>query len=221
MFTRRLQLGAATRPPRVTSSISFHHTLVDAYVFVGRYGTLLSFRFLFGSGSGDGSAMGSRQRVAVDVVLFREIRRQWRVQREWERGMKIIGISSPHHCSETPAPNITRMPSFTVLGTHLLAYRPFTWGCSSLWKQSLRARSQRALRKDRAASTVEPLLRAQQFQRLWKLRNEGTDSDVDRTRAKFLVASYIPRSTSTSPKLARFPRSLSRSFLPKRIQEQR
>jgi len=66
----------------------------------------------------------------------------------------------------------------------------------------------------------EPLLRAQQFQRLWKLRTEGTDSDVDRTSAKFLLTSYIPRSTSTSPKLARFPRSLSRFFLPKRVQEQ-
>jgi len=55
----------------------------------------------------------------------------------------------------------------------------------------------------------EPLLRAQQFQRLWKLRNEGTSSDVDRTSAKFLVASYIPRSTTTSPKLARFLRSFS------------
>jgi len=55
----------------------------------------------------------------------------------------------------------------------------------------------------------EPLLRAQQFLRPWKLRKEGTDSDVDRTSTKFLVASYIPRSTSTSPKLEGFPRSFS------------
>ena len=84
--------GGYTIAHRVTPSISFHHTLIDTYVFVGRYGTLLSCRFLFGSGSGDGSAMGSGQRGAADAVLFREIRRQRRVQREWERGTKIIGI---------------------------------------------------------------------------------------------------------------------------------
>ena len=57
----------------------------------------------------------------------------------------------------------------------------------------------------------KPMLRARQFQRLWKLRDEGIDSDGT---SAFLAAPYIPRSKSTSPKLARFSKvCLSRSFL--------
>ena len=81
-----------------------------------------------------------------------------------------------------------------------------------MWKQILRPRSQRVLsyygRIGQRQRFHEPMLRAQQFQRLWKLRYEGLDSDADGTSA-FLAASYIPRSTSTSPKLAGFPRSFS------------
>ena len=92
VHTEAAARGSYTNAHRVTPSISLHHTLIDAYVFVDRYGTLLSCKFLFGSGSGDGSAMGSGQRGAADAVLFRVIRRQRRVQREWERGTKNIGI---------------------------------------------------------------------------------------------------------------------------------